>query len=416
MISRRSFVQGLGGAGALAATGARAQLGEVAVGILFPLSGPNAQVGHDARHAIETAVEIVNNPHPELDLPLAAGSGLPGLGGAKLRLVVADHQSTPQVGRPEAERLVSEEKVCALVGSYQSGVGAAIAQVAERLEVPYLAAENSAPSLTRRGLRYVFRAAAHDDMFSETMFDLLDELKAKGERVESIALFAEDTLFGTDSANMQRRLAGERGYHVVADIKYRANAPSLAEEMRQLKAAGADVLMPSSYTRDGILLVKGIAELGYRPRAILAQNSGFSDPALYQAVGREIVGCITRASFSPELAEKRPAIGHVNALFRERSGSDLSDLSARQFTAAMVLADAINRAGAADGRKIRDALAATDLPGDRTIMPWKRVAFDETGQNREADPVLLQWTGDRFSTIFPAALAVAGIRFPMGPA
>jgi branched-chain amino acid transport system substrate-binding protein len=80
MISRRSFVQGLGGAGALAATGARAQLGEVAVGILFPLSGPNAQVGHDARHAIETAVEIVNNPHPELDLPLAAGSGLPGLG------------------------------------------------------------------------------------------------------------------------------------------------------------------------------------------------------------------------------------------------------------------------------------------------------------------------------------------------
>jgi branched-chain amino acid transport system substrate-binding protein len=416
MTTRRSFIQGAGAAAAALGTNARAQAGEIAVGILFPLTGPNALVGLDARHAIETALDIINNPHPDIDLPLSAGTGLPGLGGAKLRIVVGDHQSSPQVGRADAERLVTQEKVCALIGSYQSGVGAAIAQAAERLEVPYLSAENSAPSLTRRGGRYIFRAAAHDDMFSATMFDLLDELKRKGERVRTLALFAEDGLFGTDSANTQRRLAGERGYEVVADLKYRAGAPSLAEEVRQLKAAEADVLLPSSYTRDGILLVKGMAELGYRPRAILAQNAGFSDPALYEAVGREIVGCVTRASFSPELARTRPAVGQVNELFRARSGRDLNDLSARQFTAAMVLADAINRAKATDGPKIRDALAATELPGDQTIMPWKRVAFDETGQNRDADPVLLQWTGERFNTVFPATVAVADIQCPMGRA
>jgi branched-chain amino acid transport system substrate-binding protein len=248
------------------------------------------------------------------------------------------------------------------------------------------------------------------------MFDLLDELRRKGERVETLALFAEDTLFGTDSANTQRRLAGERGYKIVADITYRANAPSLAEELQQLKAADPDVLLPSSYTRDGILLVKGMGEVGYRPRAILAQNSGFSDRALYDAVGREVVGCITRSAFSPELAGKRPAIARVNELFKARAGRDLNDLSARQFTAAMVLAEAINRAKAADGPKVRDALVDTNIPGDQTIMPWTRVAFDETGQNRDADPVLLQWTGERFVTVFPSPVAVADVRFPMGRA
>ncbi|MEV9163429.1 twin-arginine translocation signal domain-containing protein, partial [Klebsiella pneumoniae] len=79
MVTRRSFVRGLGCTTAALVTGARARPGEIAVGILFPLSGPNAQVGIDARHAVETAFDIVNNPHPDLDLPLAAGTGLPGL-------------------------------------------------------------------------------------------------------------------------------------------------------------------------------------------------------------------------------------------------------------------------------------------------------------------------------------------------
>ncbi len=415
MISRRSFVQGA----ALAAISAKARAQatpEVVVGLLFPLTGPSSQIGIDARHAVETAFDIVNSPHPDLDLPLAEEAGLPGLGGARLRVIAADHQSSPQVARTEAERLVKHEKVCAIIGSYQSAIGASIAQVSERLEVPYMASENSSPSLTRRGLRYIFRPGPHDDMFSETMFDLLDDLRRKGGGVETLALFAEDTLFGTDSANTQRRLAGERGYKIVADIRYRANAPALADELRQLKEADADVLLPSSYTQDGILLVRGMVEIGYQPRAILAQNSGFSDRTLYDAVGRDVVGCITRASYSPELAARRPDIGRVNALFKARSGKDLSDLSARQFTAAMVLADAVNRAQATDGPTIREALAASDIPGDQTIMPWTRIAFDETGQNRDADPVLLQWNGQGFATVFPANAAVAQVQFPMRPA
>ncbi len=413
MISRRTFVHGTGAAAALAATGARAQAAEIAIGILFPTSGAGAQVGIDARHAIDTALDIINNPHPDLELPLAKGSGLPGLGGAKLKVIAADHQSDPQKGRAEAERLITQDKVPALIGSYQSAVAATISQTAERYQVPYMAADNSSPSLTRRGLKYIFRPGAHDEMFSTAMFDFLDDLKKKGAKIETLALFCEDTIFGTDSANVQRKIAGERGYKLVADIKYRSNTPSLTAEVQQLKAANADVLLPSSYTTDAILLVKTMNELGYKPNAILAQDAGFSEKAFYDAVGKDVVGAMTRGSFSLDLAAKRPTVGKVNEMFKKRSGKDLNDLSSREFMAMIVLADAINRAKAAEGPKIRDALAATDIPGDMTIMPWKRVKFDESGQNQDADPVLLQWTGEKFVTFWPANAAIAEAKFPM---
>ena len=58
-------------------------------------------------------------------------------------------------------------------------------------------------------------------------------------------------------------------------------------------------------------------------------------------------------------------------------------------------------------------LVATDMPGEATIMPWKRVKFDEMGQNNDADPVLLQYVGGKFVTIFPTQAAVAEASWPM---
>ena len=413
-MNRREVLLAGGAALAIPGRAAFAQTpAEVTIGILFPLSGSGAQVGVDARHAIETALDVINNPHPDFDLPLAKGSGLPGLGGAKIRIVAADHQSDPQKGRSEAERLITQDKVSAIIGSYQSAVAATISQTCERYAAPYIASDNSAPSLTKRGLKFIFRPGAQDEMFSGAMFDFLDGLKKKGQKVETLAIFAEDTIFGTDSANVQRKLAADRGYKIVADVKYRANSPSLTAEVQQLKSANADVLLPSSYTTDGILLVKTMTELGYKPNAILAQDAGFSEKALYDAVGQQIVGCMTRGSFSLDLAAKRPMVGKVNDLFKARSGKDFNDLSSREFMAMIVLAYAIDRAKSADGTKIRDALAATDIPGEKTIMPWPRVKFDETGQNTFANPVLLQWTGDKFVTIFPTDAAVAEAKYPM---
>ena len=411
-ITRRDVLLGAAATAALVPLAARAQTSEVVIGVIYPLSGSSAQIGVDAQKAFETAAELINKNY-DFDLPLAKGEGLSGLGGAKVRLVFADHQADPQKGRAEAERLITQEKVCAVIGTYQSAVAVTVSQICERYQIPFLSADNSSPSLHRRGLKYYFRAAPHDEMFSKAMFDFFDAQKKGGAKIETLSLFHEDTIFGTDSANAQTALAKERGYKIVADIKYRANSPSLSAEVQQLKAANADVLMPSSYTTDGILLVKTMAELGYKPNAIVAQDAGFSEKALYDAVGDKLEGVISRGSFSLDLAEKRPMVGKINEMFKAKSGKDFNDYSSRQFMGLIVMADAINRAKSIDGEKIREALVATDMPGEQTIMPWKRVKFDDMGQNNDADPVLLQYVGGKFVTIFPSQAAVAKPIWPM---
>src|ERR1700743_1783020 len=411
-ITRRNVLLGATAVAALAPIAARAETSEVAIGIIYPFSGASAQIGVDAQKAFETAADIINNNY-DFDLPLAKTQGLPGLGGAKVKLVFADHQADPQKGRAETERLITQEKVCAVIGTYQSAVAVTASQTCERYQVPFISADNSSPSLHRRGLKYYFRAAPHDEMFSQAMFDFFDDMKKKGTKIETLSLFHEDTIFGTDSGNAQLKFANERGYKIVADIKYRANSPSLSAEVQQLKAANADVLMPSSYTTDGILLVKTMSELGYKPPAIVAQDAGFSEQALDDAVGGKVEGVISAGSFSLDLAAKRPMVGKINDMFKAKSGKDFNDFSSRQFMGLIVMADAINRAKSTDGDKIREALGATDMPGEQTIMPWKRVKFDEMGQNNDADPVLLQYVGGKFVTIFPPQAAVAEAIWPM---
>src|SRR5207245_511478 len=168
----------IGGAASLTALSTRldAQQSEVVVGALYPLSGANAQIGIDAKQAFETALDIVNGSH-DLDLPLAKSAGLPGLGGAKVRLVYADNQGDPQTGRAEAERLITQDKVAAAIGCYHSAVSATASQTAERYGVPFMCADSSSPNLQRRGLKLFFRASPHDEMFSQALFDMLDGIR-----------------------------------------------------------------------------------------------------------------------------------------------------------------------------------------------------------------------------------------------
>lgn len=411
-INRRQALLGAAALGAVGAARPAFAADDVVIGCVYPMSGSNAQTGVDARNALETAASIVNDKH-DLDLLCAKTAGLDKLGGAKIKLVFADHQADPQKGRAEAERLITQEKVAAIVGTYHSSVAATVSASCERYGVPFVAADSSSPSLHKRNLKYFFRPAAHDEFFTAAMFDFLDEKRKGGARIETIALFFEDTIFGTDSSNVQRKLAAERGYKIAADVKYRANSPSLTSEAQQLKSADADVLMPSSYTNDALLLVKTMTELGYKPKNMIAQAAGFAEKPVYDAVGDKLEGLISRASFALDLAPKRPSIAAVNDMFKARSQRDLNDNTSREVMALLVLADAINRAASTDGAKIRDALAATKIAGDQTIMPWRGVEFGADGQNNLCDPVLIQYLGGKFVTIFPTALAAQPAKWPM---
>ena len=102
---------------------------DVKIGVLYPLTGPVAQVGKDAVAAVQTAVDIINNSH-QIDMPLAKDAGLAGLGGGKISIVVGDHAGKPEIGVGETEKMLNSDKVHAMFGAYYSSVTGAASQVA----------------------------------------------------------------------------------------------------------------------------------------------------------------------------------------------------------------------------------------------------------------------------------------------
>jgi branched-chain amino acid transport system substrate-binding protein len=398
----------------LGAGAAVAQPNEVVIGILYPMSGPVAQVGLDSVAAVKTAVDIINTG-AKLPLPLARGGGLPNLGGAKIRVIVADHQGKPATGQAEAERLITQEKAHALFGAYFSSVTATASQVAERMGVPFLNAESSSPGLTARGFKWFFRTSPHDGHFSQVMFDFMQELeKKRGTRFKSVAILHEDTLFGSDSAKVQEELAKKYGYEVAVRIAYRAQTTSLDAEIAKLKAANADVLLPSSYTSDAVLFIKAAKNLDYNPKLVIAQNAGWTDPSFVKLAGKDADGGITRAPFALDLARAKPLVTPINELFKKHSGGrDMSDVPARAFTGFMTLADAINRAGSTKPEAIQKALRETNIPPDQLIMPWTGVKFDEGGQNTGVKAILQQIQGGEYHTVYPFDVATAEVVFPL---
>ena len=388
---------------------------EVKIGVIYPLTGSGAAVGAELRSALELAVDIINNGAPGItDLPLAGGKGLPNLKGAKIKLVFADHQANPQTGATEAERLITQEKVVALVGSYNSAVTATASQVAERAGIPFLNPESSSASLTARGFKWFFRTTPHDDLFVHNAFEFLKELEAKkGIKPGVVVSMNENGLWGTETTKLQAKLAPDFKMNLAKQVLYPAKTTQLTSEVQTLKAANPNLVLQSSYTADAILAMKTYKELGFSPDMILANNAGFTDTDFIKTLGKDADYVITREVWALDLASRNPLIKQVNDLFNSRYKINFTGNSSRSFTGLMVMADAINRAGSTEPEAIRKALAATDMPGNKLIMPWAGVKFDATGQNTLGQGILVQIVDGKYHTVWPFAMASKEVIWPM---
>ncbi len=388
---------------------------EIKIGVIYPLTGPAASVGGELRNALELAADIINNGTPNApDLPFSAGKGLPNLKGAKIKLVFADHQANPQTGATEAERLITQEKVVAIVGAYNSAVTATASQVAERAGVPFLNPESSSSSLTQRNFKWFFRTTPHDDLFVHNAFQFLKELEAKkGIKPGNIASLNENGLWGTETTKLQSKLIPEFKYNLVKQVSYPAKTTQLTSEVQTLKAANPNLVLQSSYTADAILSMKTYKELGFSPDMILANNAGFTDTEFIKTLGKDAEYVITREVWAMDLATHNPLIKQVNDLFKAKYNINFTGNSSRTFTGLMVLADAINRAGSTEPEAIRKALVATDIPGKNLIMPWQGVKFDATGQNTLGQGILVQIVDGKYNTVWPFNLASREVIWPM---
>jgi len=386
----------------------------VRIGAVYPLSGSLAATGADIQRGVELAVEIVNNEY-ELNLPLARTAGLPGLGDAKLEIVWADHGGDEEEGAIQVRRLLQEEGVVALLGAYNGSVTALASQEAEAAEVPFVNATSTSPLLTDRGYRWFFRTTADDTIFVRNFFNFLADVEARHDiTVDSIAVVYENRLFGTSVAQLETAYADQAGIPVVANVPYSAQAANVDAEAQKVVASHASLVMHSSYTQDAILFMQAYKRMGYRPDAILAMDAGFISPSFVETLGEDANYILSREAWARDLGEARPLLWQVNGLYRQRYGADMTGNSARAFTALIVLADAINRAGSVEPEAIREALLATDIPAEQLIMPWAGVRFDPaTGQNTLAQGIIVQIQEQNYYTVWPWDVASHELVWPM---
>ena len=387
-------------------------LDPVRVGAIFPMTGTSSALGIESYQGAQLAADIVNGVY-DIDIMFADTEGLPGLNGRKIELISADNQGLPATGQAEAERLITQENICSIVGAHVSGVATTISNVCERAGIPFVGADVIANSLTESGYEYFFRTTPKNDQFIDTYFAFLEEVKKAGNDIKTIGILYENSEWGTNMAIVERRLAEEMGYEIVCDISYSTTATDVTSEAQKIKQANPDVLMQSSYVSDAILFYNTYKAIDYTPKMILAVSGAFTSDDFLSTVKQDALYACVSDPWSLELTEAYPIVKQVNDLYKAKYGVDLNGVSARCFIGAMTLFDAINRAGTDDPEAIKNALLETDIPAEDLIATWG-VKFDpETHDNIYAQCIMNQYIDYEYRTVYPLEAASVDFVYPM---
>ena len=392
--TRRDFLRtaAVGAAGVAGFPGAlRAQPREILVGETHPLTGGLAREGTLGKQGIELAVNEIN-----------AAGGVKALGGAKLKLMVLDNESKPPVAISTMERFRDAGAV-AVLGPYASGLAFVTTQEAEKYRIPHLLDVAIADPITERGFKYTFRFGPTAGMGAaqcvEYLGGMVREMKLALKRV---VLIHEDGLFGKATADTLQKLLPGIGMEVVDRIPHSAGAPSLANEVLKIKAARADVVIPSTYYPAHSLIVRTMAEQRVDTGAILSVYGGAgSQYRFIKDVGKLADHMLDGNHwYNP----RHPRIKGVIAAFEKAYGQPFAYEWMLAYQSVYVLKDALERAGAADREKLREALAKTNLRDQ--IVPYP-IAFDDKGQNTQARTLLMQVQAGRIAVVYPGEYAEA---------
>jgi branched-chain amino acid transport system substrate-binding protein len=377
----------------------------IKIGVIYPLTGNLGATGQDTKSAVEFAAEIVNNKY-DIDFPFAKTEGIPSLGGAKLELFFGDSRGDPTQAMAEAERLITQEKVVAMCGAYNSAVAKTVSVVTERYKIPYVVSDVTSPALTERGFQYFFRVIPHDGMQTKNALVCLDDINKKyNAGIKTIALIWENTEWGSNVGLIVRTNAEQYGFTVVADIGYSSKATDVTAEVARIKAAKPDAIIHASYITDAILFNKTLKAMDVQPKAWIGMG-GYVEPDFIASVGKDADFILARATFAPDLLTTKPYDAKINEAYKAKLGHDISVSAAEGVDQIFVLADALNRAASTDSDKLQKALMDTNLPETAVFGAYAGVKFDpSTHDNLLGRNTYLQIMDGKYRLVWPFAIA-----------
>jgi branched-chain amino acid transport system substrate-binding protein len=387
----------------------------IKIGTIFPLTGPVALAGQRCKAAVETAVEILNNKNPKIKVPLADKKGW--LEGYKFVLVHTDSQGKPDVGKAEAERLINQEGVWAIIGAYNSSVSMPASMVAERAKKIFMCGASSSAALTqRKEMKYFFRTASTDEVESHEFIEVLQWLNKtqKNANIKTLGIIYENSVFGKNASEQAKKAAAAGGFQIVADVPFTPGATNLDSEVQTVKSKNPDALFGAVLGADYALMVKTMKKMNWVPKVSLNYCSGYQDPVISKQLGADADFFMGSTGYSPEFASMMPAVAEVEKIFKTKTGGVPYDSDSIQETIAMlVLAQAIEKAKSLDSTKVAETLYANTWPSPLSLSG--KVAFVPGGQNKLALSIVTQLQGGKYKKVFPTDKADTKPVFPMKP-
>ena len=398
-IGRRGVLKG--GVAAVATIAAPAVLraqgpAPIKLGSLQPVTGALAMDGEFGRAGAELAIADIN-----------AAGGIKALGGAKLEMVFGDARSNPEAGVQEVERMQGEG-VAAIVGGFASPICLATTQAPARYDLPYIVDVGVSDQIISRGLKNTFRFAPGFAICTRTAFQNLVRInEAAGKPAKTVALVHEDGLFGSGLAKLMQQELPKHGFEILDTIAVPTPSRDLSNVVLRLRSLNPDLIIPSTYYGETVLLARTMQQQRVRPKAVFSVLNGAASNMRF-------------VKEFPQAAEKIMDCNHWhdprnarNAELQKRveaAGKQWNYNTPLNYSCVGLLADAIERAGSADRAKIIEALGSSTY--DKHLMPYGPTKF-EGGQNQGASPVSTQVQDGVIKVVYPEAFADAKPVYPV---
>lgn len=344
MISRTSLVAvtALTGAFVLGLTGCKQEgaaadsAAEIVVGEVAAMTGGTATFGTSSHAGTELAVNEVN----------AAG----GVLGKKIKLYTEDDQSKQGEAGTVAKKLISRNKVVAMLGEVASGRSLEMGPICQKAGVPMISPASTNPKVTEVG-DYVFRVCFMDQFQSTVMGRFA--LSRGWKKVAVLIDTKQDYSVGL--AQYFKEYFSKNGGTIVSEQSYGSGDKDFKAQLTAIKSTGPDAIFASGYYNETGLIASQARELGIT--APLLGGDGWDSPSLVQVAGKAIEGSFFSNHFSNE--DTSPHIQAFVKKYKDKHGSVPDAMAALGYDSAMILFDAIKRAGTTEGKALREAIAKT---------------------------------------------------------
>ncbi|WP_328609182.1 amino acid ABC transporter substrate-binding protein [Amycolatopsis sp. NBC_00345] len=359
--------------------------GPLVIGMSLPLTGPVADRSKPGRQGYQYWADEVN----------AAG----GLLGRQVQLKVLDDNFDQQTAISDYNRLISQDKVDLLLGTFSSDLNLAVAPVAERFRYLYVQPSGGADEIFERNFTHLFFAQPATTQRLPNQFVSLIEKMPAAERPKTLALVQVDDPNTTQAAGIFKTRLAALGVRTVYDQTYSPDTNSFDTIANSIKQAAPDLVISGAVAGDGSALVRAFQKIGFSPKMLYQENSP-TEPSYPQTVGpANTEGILTPIAYSTEAGF--PGNKAFVDGYTRKYGSPPSEDAANSYTAGQVLAAAVKAVGHLD----QDAMA-TWLHGNAVPTISGELRWDGTGRP-QGELLLGQFQGGAIRIVAPAAAATA---------